>query len=405
MTYIDFSDELCFSKNDSSNLYSLPQYVWSSGISTDYKLYNVGYTNVDNGQILYEKHKITNKDFKEISTGSTYEFHKDDLRLHLHQVSSNTSAHTYDIDFSEDFPKFKGGFYQGIFKTECDKYQILPSILDDCWGFEFTLKKEKYDDLKNSTLNEEFGNEGIFFYIGTRSSNKWAELYNDENMMSEATDPELIDNFSAVTWAYEEECDNITNPSYDGNTISLTPTDDIFLEDEPFEPIIDDYISDIGWMFDSTDTNDDNCVESEYDPNSGKDGYDSCLFTLLDNELPMYEGDNNENDIKIEDFDFSTFEYGVPLSSSTRYERILTDNKFLLFHRGCDGYRVDNWVEDDNPMIEYIIPRNRFVGNLSCIWTEHVLVIQLILLILYIPRNKNLMTFIRTYITTHLPLL
>jgi hypothetical protein len=70
---------------------------------------------------------------------------------------------------------FNGGFLQGFYKLHGFPFQILPRYIENNeWNLEFTLKpyeKQVYD-------------EAIFFYMGTRAENKFAEFYNNDNTLN-----------------------------------------------------------------------------------------------------------------------------------------------------------------------------------------------------------------------------
>lgn len=64
---------------------------------------------------------------------------------------------------------FNGGFLQGFYKLYGFEYQTLPSHIENCeWNLEFLIKP-------NET---QVDNEAIFFYMGTRAENKFANFYN-----------------------------------------------------------------------------------------------------------------------------------------------------------------------------------------------------------------------------------
>lgn len=191
IAYIDTDFFECIGDNW---LYSTNSYQWESGVSIGYTLYNVGYTGVDNGLIQFNKDKISNKDFPKIFSESEFSFEEDDLRLKLHAVSGNTMKYEYPLRIENNLVRLNGGFYQGVFKTECDKYQILPSsVYNDVWDFEFVLKKEEFEKESEKTLNDSHpNNKGFFFYLGTRAENKWCFLY-DKKLSGETitTDNEI----------------------------------------------------------------------------------------------------------------------------------------------------------------------------------------------------------------------
>ena len=181
ISYIDLSDSDCIGEDNW--IYGKNDYTWDKSISLEHTLYNITYTGVDNGLFTYRKDRISNKDFVDLFKSNTLKIEADDNRLKLHAVSGNTLLYEYPLHVEDGYVKLNGGFYQGFFKTECDKYQVLPSKFDDgdVYYFEFTLKKCDLEAESTKTLNDKYPeNKGIFFYIGTRAENKWVYLY-DEN--------------------------------------------------------------------------------------------------------------------------------------------------------------------------------------------------------------------------------
>ena len=147
-----------------------------------YTLYNIGYTGFDNGLLHFRKDRILNKDFIELYKNSEYLI-GGDKSLKLHRVTGSTLVYEYPLTVEDFQIKLNGGFYQGFFKTECDKYQVLPSELEqgDTWSYEFVLKKLNMKKESTKTLNDKYPeNKGIFFYIGTRAENKWIYLYDEK---------------------------------------------------------------------------------------------------------------------------------------------------------------------------------------------------------------------------------
>ena len=170
ISYIDACNPNCFSGD--TWLYSTDDYSWESGTSIDNTLYDITYTGTDNGLFRFRKDRISNKDFLDIYQNNFYRINGDDYRLKLHAVSGNTLQYEYPLHVEDCQIKLNGGFYQGFFKTECDKYQILPSKLEENapWEFEFELKKCNLEAESTKTLNDKYPeNKGIFFYIGTRA--------------------------------------------------------------------------------------------------------------------------------------------------------------------------------------------------------------------------------------------
>ena len=183
ISYIDICEEECVGED--GWIYSRPGYKWENAVSSGYTLHNITYTGIDNGLFTFRKDRITNKDFLEIFQKNSLEINQEDYRLKLHAVSGSTLQYDYPISFEECSAKLNGGFFQGFFKTECDKYQILPSSFDtgDDYYFEFTLKRCDLEPESDKTLNDKYPeNKGIFFYLGTRSENKWIYQYDKDDV-------------------------------------------------------------------------------------------------------------------------------------------------------------------------------------------------------------------------------
>lgn len=174
---------------DGDELLSLKDYFYGGSCSHGLKLDNIGYTGVDNGLIAYRKDLITNEQFYNIYTKSSYEIQSGDTRLHLHKVVGNTNNYDYPTSYNEDGSiKLNGGFYQGFFRSAGD-YAVLPSELGvgEEWNLCFELRKQNYEPESDKTLNDRYPrNKGIFFYIGTRAENKWVYLYKDIPMSGES---------------------------------------------------------------------------------------------------------------------------------------------------------------------------------------------------------------------------
>lgn len=181
ISYIDAEIDECVIDN---LLVGSEKYVWEYNNVVEHTMKNIGFTGLDNGLISFRRDKHNNRSFYEKYVNSKYEIKQNDLTLKLHQVSGGTNNYEYPITVEENRIKFNGGFYQGFFKTECDKYQVLPSTFEsgDVWQFEFVLNKTEFEKESDKTLNDKYPeNKGIFFYIGTRAENKWAYWYNKDD--------------------------------------------------------------------------------------------------------------------------------------------------------------------------------------------------------------------------------
>ena len=181
ISYIDAEIDECVIDN---LLVGSEKYVWEYNNVVEHTMNNIGFTGLDNGLISFRRDKHNNRSFYDKYVNSKYEINKNDLTLKLHQVSGGTNNYEYPITVEKNRIKLNGGFYQGFFKTECDKYQVLPSVFEsgDVWQFEFVLNKTEFEKESEKTLNDKYPeNKGIFFYIGTRAENKWAYWYNKDD--------------------------------------------------------------------------------------------------------------------------------------------------------------------------------------------------------------------------------
>lgn len=222
--YIDTTRDECIGENE---LVSTPEYVWDEAVNNGIKLNNIGLTGMDNGLITFDKDTITDEEFNELYTNTTFEIDADDYRLHLNKVDGNNKLYKYNSEIvTKDkmrVARLEGGFYQGFVKTGngCN-YNILPTDLENGLCFEFTLRPEPFrsdyyrktskysviefnddgwdgklenkpyysggyfkddysDDNPLPILNDMYPeNTGIFFYLGTRAENKWWKYYVDE---------------------------------------------------------------------------------------------------------------------------------------------------------------------------------------------------------------------------------
>lgn len=403
------------SKGDSNGwIYSDDTYKWSDSLSIGYTLHNITYTGVDNGLFTFRKDRIANKDFLHIFQSNKLVMDENDFRLKLHAVSGNSLQYEYPLHNEEDCIAFNGGFYQGFFKTECDKYQVLPSNFEDgeTYNLEFRLKRCDMESESSKTLNDKYPeNKGIFFYIGTRAENKWIYLYDkkDEDGL-EACYQLGVEDFVEDGEINKEE-------HIIGNFYDLDPE---FYEDPPLD--IDDYTNfnyysenlyesdscDWNDMFDYLeitptvkakviDENESHINMSSWCCNIGKKEeytlrpyFNGCgcpvkyrkeIIQTQENEflsgcdafgeddyINGWDDLGNleecttylENEIDITDFEYYT-DNGFNLAEGNWYY-FYTDNKFMMFDRTKDGKTVANWAEGTEYM--YCGRRNNFKGNL-----------------------------------------
>ena len=64
------------------------------------------------------------------------------INFFVNEVNGNTGMYVYPIEINEEYTAFKGGFYQGFFKINGDKYQTLPNRIKNEWNFNITLRKK-----------------------------------------------------------------------------------------------------------------------------------------------------------------------------------------------------------------------------------------------------------------------
>lgn len=346
---------------------SLPKYRWDYSTSIKNTLKNIGYTGFDNGLLYFRKDMIMNSDFVELYKNSEYNI-QDDGVLRLHRVTGSTMVYEYPISVYDDYVKLNGGFYQGFFKTECDKYQVLPSKMNDgdTWCYEFVLKKCEFEKESDKTLNEKYpNNKGIFFYIGTRAENKWVYMYNKE------------DNDECFTLSPD---DYVEGAEIDVNTFKIDSFLDMSTEEVVpwYEIAIDDYVS---YKYKVSKSYNHSRYDDYYgyvdfeDEEVEEDEIYNYLGSCKKNQIDVYDGftdfyeDNKsissceydyiEDDIDISDFIYET-DGGINISFSESY--IETDNKFLFFDRTCNGFNVNNWEEGNT--VRFVYRKNRIKDNL-----------------------------------------
>lgn len=338
--YIDTTDPDCVWFN---TLYSKNDYTWSDSINKDVKLYNIGFTGVDNGIIHFEKDKISNYQFYKLFTQSLLTINNNDLRLILNKVTGNTQLYEYPasiiVDDNITTLKLNGGFYQGFFKLFGYDYQTLPTYINRGWTLEFTLKRCDFEKESDKTLNDLHPeNKGIFFYIGTRAENKWWILY-------DGTENDII----------EKKCNIIYSNGFNKEYIK-----------ENGQNLNTDYLQDIKEHKDLY--NSDDYVESDYivdDNCCGNYNYfsekyiDDEYFSNICNCNSYVKDDYVSNDMFIDENEDIKTNDGYSLSVPNIYE-IKTDNKFILFNRTCTGFTTENWDENKNVILTGITRNNNY---------------------------------------------
>ena len=178
--YIDTNESDCYCDD---SLCSLVAYKYDKSVNDGCVLRDIGYTGIDNGLIAYRKGEITNQEFFDIFTGSTIEVKAGDMRFRVKPVTGNTGLYTYDYDVIENekdgkYYALKGGFLQGFYKLFGFEYETLPTVIEDEWNLEFVIRPKDYEQKDDTLNNTHTDTDGIFFYMGTRAENKFAQFYN-----------------------------------------------------------------------------------------------------------------------------------------------------------------------------------------------------------------------------------
>ena len=283
MVIADFSDFTL----ENGKLYSPIQ--WSGSTNSGIVLKDIGMTGVDNGFIVFDKDKISNREFLKLFFKSIYKINSGDTRLFLIPVTGNTQQYTYNSQIiasgNTNYLALNGGFYQGFFKLFGYDYQVLPDSLNQDITLHFEIRpRSDYEIDENSVNNLHPENSGIFFFMGTRAENKFWQMYSGHY-------PEINE---ATEWPQSGS-------------------------DETNDYFFDDYY----------DSPTDEC-ENFYDNSINNESYSGC------NSCCTY----------INDTEFIGNDYDVnPLDGQINYIINGTDNKFIFFDRTKTGYTVDNWIE------------------------------------------------------------
>lgn len=330
ISYIDINDSNCVWFND---LYSKSDFIWENSVNNGINNNYIGYTGVDNGIISYEKDRISNQKFYELYTNSKLVIENGDMRFHLHKVSGNNMIFDYESDIvSEDnilCTRLNGGFYQGFFKLYNEDYQILPDSIGDGVYFEFTIKKSEFtDNNKLLKLNDRYpDNKGIFFYIGTRSENKWFINY------------DVTDKIDYINNSYVSE-DYVNSDYFPIDTLNenyIKPYNDVYNKDGYFNT---DYLLQDG---------NNNCnVNNEY---FADDYVSEDYFKVPCDICNMYvkpEYYNEEMVINPDEIIYTSEGYDF---AQPNIKEIKTDNKFIFFNRTEDGFTTETWNEGDEVIL------------------------------------------------------
>lgn len=331
--YIDLSDDDCIWFDE---IYSKSKYVWENAVNDNTLIFNnFGFTSVDNGKTYYQKDRITNREFFDIYTKTTFKPQEDDTRLTLTKVRGNHQLYDYsnDITLWQDkvqVAKLNGGWYQGFFcANDGLSYKTLPTDIGSGWNLEFVLNKEDFDNEKQ-TLNDVYPeNKGIFFYIGTRAENKWWQKYLTDHDFDWCKKSGFADGYAEENY-----------------------TENKSLNDDYFKAFVEIYETE-GYFDTEYLVQQENTNESAFSKEYSKDEpCDICSNYVTDE---YYEKDLViDEDMKLET------ESGYDMYQPNIVE-IKTDNKFLIFDRTCDGAKANKWDENTDFILNYIKSPN--IGN------------------------------------------
>lgn len=328
------SNEIALLKfNNIKDKHVVSNAVWDNAITSSELLENIGYTGVDNGFISYEKDRISNEDFLNIFTNSSFDLSTFDDKFFITEVTGNTALYSYPIEKHNDYVSLKGGFYQGFFKIEGKNYQTLPHIIEDEWNFNFILRKQNYQTPSNILNKRYSNNEGFFFYIGTRSENKFWELYKKQNTVEnyKIEDSEEYfedDNFiknNVTKYSFFQKEETKDDNNYKDNDID----NDYFEGDyNPYDDEVIDY-SDY--------------FNGEYNPYKEDSNEDvevgDCIYGDYAVESDYFEKQISLDDIELKDTNDK-------LLSETGFYEIKTDNKFIIFNQTKNGFTKNTWNDE-----------------------------------------------------------
>ena len=307
IAYFDLSDKSAF---DGIFVNSVGDYKWEKAYSTDYALENIGYTGFDNGLLYFERDKIRNEEFPPLYTESKYDVKANEEKLKLHFVTGSTIQYSYDYEIEDDSIKLNGGFLQGFFKTECGKYEVLPSSFKhgDSISFEFILKPIEMERKRFPRMNDANpNNKGLFFYIGTRSENKWDYLY--DKYKNEINYDEYIEDSEIDVKTYKVS--SFVDMEMEDNEV-LFPSSDVKGKVELYDFFGDDYLQ----------------QEEE----------ETCDFDYIEDEM------------NISDFIYKTSDNIFTLGEYEDY--VDYNNPFLLYNRTSDGFNIK--TKENGSFIRYM---------------------------------------------------
>lgn len=162
--------------------------VWDNAISDSFSASTYGLTGLDNGSIPYspELDNFNHDNLLNILTGSTLVHTTYDTILRLNRVTGYTGNIIYpsNLIINQDdignYISLCGGFYQGYYKLDGFNYQVMPNRYENGWTIDTWLNRADIScsGTTGTTLNDLYpNNKGFFYYIGTRSENKFWNIF------------------------------------------------------------------------------------------------------------------------------------------------------------------------------------------------------------------------------------
>jgi len=187
---IDFNNPNIYSSGATSGVTITSLDYWNGSINNGIQLNDIGLTGLDNGFIRYNKLSgdTGNTELTTALLTSTLEIPANNKSFFMTKVSGSTDDYVYPITIESDtqvgnYAQFCGGFYQGFYKLDGFDYQVLPNRVNKGWVADFWVNKGGcVTGTTGTTLNDTHpNNDGFFFYMGTRSENKFWTVFDGLN--------------------------------------------------------------------------------------------------------------------------------------------------------------------------------------------------------------------------------
>lgn len=166
IAYIDAS--IPNKNNEDTYIESLEGYFYKKWGDEDIELKDDILTAYDNGFLdIYDYHIC-----EEDNSCEHFLIEKEDVYLTFYPIIKSED----ELTLTNNSILFNGGFLQGFYKLYGFDYQTLPQYIEnDEWNLEFLIKPN----------GGQLDDEAIFFYMGTRAENKFANFYNSKETTGE----------------------------------------------------------------------------------------------------------------------------------------------------------------------------------------------------------------------------